>query len=440
MKALKKILGLEKYISVREKYRKFKKALGLPTVYDGFPAVKKEALEAAYGDNTNQRAASLRSALGVNVIGYINSESGVGQSARGMILALKHANIPISVFNFDTGWHRAQAGNPGEFSTELPYAVNLCCFNAEETPYRMNQLGAEKLKGKYNIGLWAWELDKFPEEWNGAFEYVHEIWTISDFSKKSIEQATDLKITKVPLVVEPKVDEKFNRKYFNLPGDAYIFLFSFDGFSFADRKNPFATARAYAQAFQSAADTMLLIKTQNLDKGHEKKLHKILKGTNYRIINCYFNEDEFIGLLNSSDCYVSLHRAEGFGYGLAEAMYLRKTVIATNYSGNLDFMNESNSFLVPYKLVPVEKNAGPYKKGNHWAEADIASAVRIMRSVVKGKNSAHIREMKERAHAEIFHSYSSAQVGDQIRKMRDIGPLYVPQTPALSGQLRYQEK
>lgn len=406
MKALKNILGLEKYISVREKYRKFKKALGLPTVYDGFPAVKKEAL----------KAASLRSALGVNVIGYINSESGVGQSARGMILALKHANIPVSVFNFDTGWHRTQAENPGGFSTELPYAVNLCCFNAEETPYRMNQLGAEKLKGKYNIGLWAWELDKFPEEWKGAFEYVHEIWTISDFSKKSIAKATDLKVTKVPLVVEPVLNKKYDRTHFKLPKDTFVFLFSFDGFSFADRKNPFAAAAAYAAAFPSSRETLLIIKTQNLDSGHEKKLHKILKGTNYRIINRYFNEDEFIGLLNSIDCYVSLHRAEGFGYGLAEAMYLKKTVIATNYSGNLDFMNESNSFLVPYKLVEIEKNAGPYKKGNHWAEADIASTVKIMRKVFKDRDQSYLRDMEKCANADIVRLYSVRHVGDRVGK------------------------
>lgn len=406
MKALKKILGLEKYVSVREKYRKFKKALGLPTVYDGFPAVKKEAL----------KPLDKSLPFGVNVIGYVNSESGVGQSARGMILALRHANIPVSVFNFDTGWHRTLNNSEAIFSDKLPYAVNLCCFNPEETPYRMNQLGAEKLKGKYNIGLWAWELDKFPEEWNGAFEYVHEIWTISDFSKKSITRATDLKVVKVPLVVEPKVDEKFTRKYFDLPSDTYIFLFSFDGFSFADRKNPFATARAYAQAFGSAAETLLIIKTQNLDSGHEKKLHKILKKTNYRIINRYFNEDEFIGLLNSGDCYVSLHRAEGFGYGLAEAMFLKKTVIATNYSGNLDFMNESNSFLVPYKLVKIEKNAGPYKRGNHWAEADITLTVEIMKKVFKDHDQSYLRDMKERANADIIRLYSVKQVGDQVGK------------------------
>ncbi|MDP4008389.1 MAG: glycosyltransferase [Candidatus Peregrinibacteria bacterium] len=354
--------------------------------------------------------------FGVNIIGYITAECGIGQISRGMIMALKQAGVAISVYNFDIGWHRNADNSVETFSDELPYSINLCCFNADETPRRLSEIGAEKLKGKYNIGLWAWELDSFPDEWKGAFEYVHEVWTISDFAKKSIQKATDLKVSKIPLLVEPIVDTKFNRTYFGISKDVYVFLFSFDGFSFADRKNPFATAAAYAAAFPSDS-TMLIIKTQNLDRSHEKKLHVILKGTQYRIINEYYAQEEFTGLLNSIDCYVSLHRAEGFGYGLAEAMYLKKTVIGTNYSGNLDFMDDTNSFLVPYKLVEIEKTVGPYKKGNHWADVDIEDAVKMMKKVYEDRDENYMREKQELAHAQIIKLYSSVSVANALKKL-----------------------
>lgn len=404
MKFLKNILGLERYIALREVYRRLKRHLGIRGREADFPKVMRDAL-----GSVNKKLP-----FGVNIIGYINAESGIGQIARGMILALKKAKVPVSVYNFDIGWHRTGDDSVKEFSDELPYSINLCCFNADETPLRLSEVGAKKLKGRYNIGIWAWELEKFPEEWKEAFDYVHEVWTISNFSKKSIAQATDLRVTKIPLVVEPKVEEQYGRTYFDIPRDVYVFLLSFDGFSFADRKNPFGTARAYVEACGTAQKTLLIVKTQNLDKAHEKRLHKILKGSNYRIINRYFSQKEFTGLMDAVDCYVSLHRAEGFGYGLAEAMYLKKTVIGTNYSGNLDFMSESNSFLVPYKLVKIEKNVGPYKEGNHWAEVDVGYAAGIMRKVVEDREKSYLREKKERAHAQITRLYSVARVGERL--------------------------
>ncbi len=432
MKFLKNILGLERYIAVREKYRKVKKKVGVRGVEENFFKVKKSALGTSGLSMSDARAgvgkekeegteaaspAKAGSAHSINILGYINAECGIGQIARGMIKAFKKAGIPVSVYNFDIGWHRTAEQIDVPFSNDLTYSINLCCFNAEETPQRLSQIGTEKLKGKYNIGLWAWELEEFPPEWKEAFEYVHEIWTISNFAKKSIQKATDLKVTCVPLVVEPKVDGKYDRTYFDIPKETYTFLFSFDGFSFADRKNPFSTAKAYADAFGFSQSTLLIVKTQNLDKAHEKKLYKILKGTNYRIINRYFSQDEFTGLLNSIDCYVSLHRAEGFGYGLAEAMYLKKMVIATNYSGNLDFMDESNSFLVPYKLVRIEKSAGPYQKGNHWADADMTCATEMMKKVFEDRDQNYSREIKVRAHEQIAKLYSAEHVGEIVKNL-----------------------
>lgn len=405
MKVLKNIIGLNSYISLREKYRALKslikKIIGKQSIDKAFDAVKNKRLKPIDKSIT----------FGVNIIGYVNSESGIGEMSRSIIRSIQRSKIPYTVYNFDIGWHRTADKAYDNFSTELPYLVNIFCFNAEETPYRLAQLGYEKLKGKYNIGFWAWELENFPSKWNYGFEYVDEIWTISKFSKQAIAKSTNLPVSVVPLIVEFQLDKKYDRQYFDLDPNEFIFFFSFDGFSFADRKNPFVIAKAFAKSFKNKRKVLLLIKCHNLDWFHRCKLDWILKGTNYKIIDDYLARDEFLGLLSCIDTYVSLHRSEGFGYGMAEAMYLGKKVIATGYSGNLDFMTQENSYLVPYDLVKINKTIGPYQKGNCWADVNINKASEIMLKAFNDDSSKKTRQ----AAVDIRSKYSLKLVSQDLK-------------------------
>jgi len=319
---------------------------------------------------------------GVNLIGYINAESGVGEGARANIRSLKNAGVPFALNNLK-GPSRQEDTTYTDFMDSNPYRVNLVHVNPDAIPVFFKSKGIDCLRGKYNIAFWYWELSKFPEVWSDRFRFFHEIWVASSFCRDTIACSAPVPVIKIPpsVVVEDIKDMK--RGDFGLRDDEFVFLFIFDLFSFLERKNPFALIRAFRDAFPAEKDVRLVLKCSNMDSRPEVKerLLKETKGMNVKFIDGYLDKDEVHALMKLSDCYVSLHRSEGFGLPLAEAMYLGKPVIATGYSSNTDFMNVNNSFLVKYSLVELEKDIGPYKKGNVWADPDHGHAVELMRLV-----------------------------------------------------------
>ncbi len=319
---------------------------------------------------------------GVNLVGYINSESGVGEGARANIRSLERSGVPFALNNLKGPSRQADATYT-KFMDANPYRVNLVHVNADAVPDFLHKKGINCMRGKYNIAFWYWELSKFPEVWSDRFRFFHEIWVASSFCRDAIAAASPMPVIKIPpsVVVDNVKDMK--RGDFGLMDDEFVFLFIFDLWSFLDRKNPFALIRAFRDAFPAKKDAKLVLKCSNMDSRPEVKerLLKETKGLNVKFIDGYLDKDEVHALMKLSDCYASLHRSEGFGLPLAEAMYLGKPVIATGYSSNVDFMNANNSLLVKYSLTEIEKDIGPYKKGNVWAEPDHAHAVELMRRV-----------------------------------------------------------
>ncbi|OGJ51723.1 hypothetical protein A2335_01115 [Candidatus Peregrinibacteria bacterium RIFOXYB2_FULL_32_7] len=380
LKTLRKSLGNNIYLFIWKIWRVLKKLIQI--IKSLF--ISQKAIEEF---NISKNAKKIiQKNLGVNIIGYINAESGVGELSRGIIKSVQASGMPFSLCNLYQEWTREGDKTYTDFSDNLPYDINLIVANADMMPLVYKQLGKEKFIGKYNIGVWAWELMKFPDIWLSAFKLVDEIWTISKFCKQAISQATLKPVINIPIPVEFKIDKKYTRQFFDIPKNIFVFLYAFDGLSYIERKNPFAVAKAYAKNFKKNKDTILIIKCHQVTKDQLNILKKILEECQYKFITDYMNRDIVLGLLNCCDCYISLHRAEGFGYMIAEAMFLGKQVIATNWSGNLDFMTPENSNLINYKLVKIKKDAGPYKKGNLWAEANIKDASRKMLSVFKNNN------------------------------------------------------
>jgi glycosyltransferase involved in cell wall biosynthesis len=204
------------------------------------------------------------------------------------------------------------------------------------------------------------------------------------------------------------------RSHFGLPQDKVLFLFSFDMSSVMERKNPLGLIRAYARAFGRDPRYALIIK---VTRGHTEpsnwqRLQQAADEAGAILIDRILARDETTALMNACDGYVSLHRSEGFGYTMAEAMLLGKPVIATGYSGNLDFMTPSNSLLVDYQLQPLTQDFPPYPRGAVWAEPSVEHAAQLMRWVVEHPDQA--RALGERAREDVLRLLSPAAVGQRM--------------------------
>jgi glycosyltransferase involved in cell wall biosynthesis len=242
-----------------------------------------------------------------------------------------------------------------------------------------------------NFGLFFWELERPSQEWRWLNTWMDEVWVHSDFLVKSFSKMFR-NVHKIPFVLDLKLNKKLNRPYFNLPQNAFIFIFNFDYWSVYERKNPEGVVRAFKTAFGDRRDVYLFIKSTHAKfQPEEVNNLKSLIGPakNIELRDVFISSENMMSLINLCDCYVSLHRAEGLGLGMAEAMALGKPVIATNYSGNLEFMNDMNSCLVSYKKIPIKKNAYPNCNQDYnnrdWADPDINEAASYMKKIKDNK-------------------------------------------------------
>jgi hypothetical protein len=199
------------------------------------------------------------------------------------------------------------------------------------------------------------------------------------------------------------------------PGD-FVFLFIFDFHSHTQRKNPLAVVEAFKRAFRPADAASLVIKCVNADSKPEDfaRLTEEARGQRIAIHSGYWPGRQVRDLMAGCDAYISLHRAEGIGLTITDALALGKPVIATGWSGNMDFMNVSNSFPVRYRLVELAENVGPYQAGQVWAEPSVEDAAELMRFVFENRDEAQARG--EAARHEMQTNYSETAVAERIRE------------------------
>jgi glycosyltransferase involved in cell wall biosynthesis len=354
-------------------------------------------------------------ALGVNVAGYLNTESGMGEAARLSIHSLDAAGIP-SVLNNVASRLRMGDSSYAQFTEANPHPFNLVHLNADNMEWFAQARGKRYFRDRYTIGYWFWELAEFRRDWIPAFGYVDEVWCASEFGRNAIAEWSDVPVTYIPLPVVPPPTTTVDRSHFGVSQDAFLFLFTFDVSSQLERKNPFGLIQAFRRAFGEQPDVVLILKYTNAeyDPREVTRLHEATQGSSIVHVEGYLTRDELSGLMRAADCYVSLHRAEGFGLTIAEAMALGKPVIATNYSGNTDFMTASNSYQVDYRIVPVARDYGPYLRGMTWADPDLDQAIALMRDVVDDRTGA--AERGRRAAADIAASRTPDRTGGLVRR------------------------
>jgi glycosyltransferase involved in cell wall biosynthesis len=343
---------------------------------------------------------------GVNVYGYAFAESGTGQIVRSVVSALAAEGIPYAVVPFTRTISRQQR-EFRDLGTAAPsFDTNLICINADQVPLFFDSMRAQLLPGARNVGLWAWEVEDLPAAMGRSERYLDEVWGISSFTAEALARSLTRPVRAFPLpVVVPEVRRR-TRAELGMP-EGFLFLFCFDYDSVFRRKNPLATIAAFRQAFADRDDVVLYIKTTNAGRHarEDEELRAAAAGrANIVIRDAYVTNDDYFSMLDACDCYVSLHRSEGFGLTVAEAMALGKPVITTDYSATLEFTNESNSFPVPVRLVTVGDAAPPYPPRSRWAEPDVAAAAEQMARVYANREEAAAVGARARTDIETLHS------------------------------------
>jgi glycosyltransferase involved in cell wall biosynthesis len=324
--------------------------------------------------------------MGLNLVGHVRAETGVGESARAARKAAAAAGIPVALKDIpNSGAFRSEDQTAGPEADDLPYGINVFHVNADQTEEVFQSLDPGLISSKYNIGFWHWELDQFPVRWLGAFDKYQEIWTSSTFCQEAIARVSPLPVVRIPHCIDYEAPLGMGRDYFGLPSDRFLFVTLFDMLSIFDRKNPLGTVEAFIRAFGADPAVQLIVKINHSEKrpGYLSVLKESAAGYPITIIDRTFRREETYGLINTCDCLVSMHRSEGFGLTLAEAMYLGKPVIATAYSGNMDFTRIDSSFLVGYRLKPVGKGNEPYDEHCLWADPSVEQAAEHMRTVAR---------------------------------------------------------
>jgi len=356
---------------------------------------------------------------GVNVVGYINAEHGVGEAARSSIECLRVNGVEVVLVNISPTYVRECDLTFNAFSKKNRFNTNLIHINADMLPLFCRTRGERFFKNKYNIGFWNWELSNFPEDWQESFAYCDEVWVPSSFTFDAVNRKSPTPVFKIPIALEPKNVKQLPRSHFALADDEFIFLFVFDFLSYVERKNPLAVIAAFQTAFAPSDKVRLVIKCCNssFDPQAVRCIREKASGLRTLIIDKYLYKDEVSALIGLCDCYISLHRSEGFGLTLAEAMLQAKPVIATGYSGNTEFMHKENSFLVNYTLVKLTRDYGPYKKGNSWAEPDINHAAALMRCVYDDYDSA--KGVGHLASEYIKRHFNYRVIGAELKKRLD---------------------
>ncbi len=354
-------------------------------------------------------------AHGVNVVGYFDAVLGVGEAARQVIGALEAEHIEVATIAMSASASPREEALARETVTPR-FPTNLICVNADMVPAFAQQAGSSFFDGRYSIGYWWWEVSRFPDRWLGSFKYLDEVWAGSRHVADALAEVSPVPVVRIPPPVEMVEPPPSTRAELGLP-EGFMFLFVFDYASVFERKNPLAVVEAFKRAFAEGEGATLALKCINQDDypgDHARLLAASAGRSDMNVIDRTVPRAEKDAMVAACDCFVSLHRSEGFGFTLAEAMWLGKPVIATGYSGNLDYMRPDNSYLVDYRLVPIGPGADPYPPDGVWAEPDVEHAAALMREVFEDPSAARARA--RRGQEQIRASHSKQAVGRAIAR------------------------
>jgi glycosyltransferase involved in cell wall biosynthesis len=372
---------------------------------------------------------------GINVAGYFRSVLGLGEAARLLVGALETTDLPIALVTNDDDLNEKVFDVDAVPAQDALYDTNLLCITADRTPSFAESVGRAFFEDRYTIGLWFWETDRFTPPMHQALLLVDEIWVTSPYGAQVFgDHGRPVIEIPLPVVAPPVVP--VSRTELGLPEDRFVFLFSFDYHSTERRKNPTGLVEAFRRAFSPGEGPVLVLKSINGENRIDELEHVRMAAAgrdDIVLIDGYLPEEHRGALLAHADCYVSLHRSEGFGLGLAESMALGTSVIATGYSGNLAFMDDDTAYLVRYEEVDVGPGAAPYPPDGRWAEPDLDHAAEQMRRVVEHPDEAKIKAKSaaERIAAQFTPEASGRAIRRRLSEIELL--LATPEAPQEEG-------
>lgn len=319
---------------------------------------------------------------GINLFGHALGRFGIGEDARMAALTLDTIGLPYVIRNIAAGAAEEEEPDGRRFATDSPYDVDLFCMTGISTVATTMADAVRTRDGRHSIGLWPWELPEWPLAWEHAWDCIDEVWANSRYTYDAYTRAGGVPVRHMPMAVVAEASGGSDRASFGLADGAFLFGFSFDGLSSIHRKNPLAVVRAFKRAFPEPAHGVGLVLKGIRGSVSAPAWQAVLKeiGDDQRItvIDQSLPRDRLLDLYRCLDVFVSLHRSEGFGRNIAEAMLLGKPVIVTAHSGNMDFTTHDTAALVPTRLCRVEKGQYPYGEGQTWGDPDVDAAAEAM--------------------------------------------------------------
>jgi glycosyltransferase involved in cell wall biosynthesis len=379
--------------------------------------------------------------LPVTFIGHPFAPIGMGEQLRSHLAAAARVLIDWRVLDI---FRYAQRNDEAHFALigererrDAPPGIRIFHINGDEVDAVVEALQAHgsSFEDGYNIIVPAWELPFYPKQWAVRLARFDEVWALSDFVRESLATA-GLPSQLIGQSVETEQGPLLPRRAFGIRESAFVLLHFFDLSSYASRKNPLAVLELFRRLRRDApfVDVQLVLKVKDGEQDAAAWAAEIGADPQIRIIDTPLDTSGVRSLISTCDCFVSLHRSEGFGRGLGEAMALGRLALGTGWSGNVDFMTETNSLLVRSRLIPVGRDEYPHWQGQEWADPDLDHAAELLRPVLA--DPARGRAIAQRGQTDILRSYGDRAVGLRLLSRLEAAAASAKLTATLSARRR----
>ena len=356
---------------------------------------------------------------GLLFIGYVEASLGLGESLRGLVNSAAQAGVPFAIEPYNVNVETRVTGpfREADYDRENAYAVSVIEMAVDQLPTVFETLGPRLSSGSYTVLRTYWELPQAPLAWAPLLAPIDEIWAPNEFVAGAFRHIFDGPITIIPPCVDVVPRETLPREALGLAAGRFHFLFTFDYFSFPARKNPIGVVRAFRAAFPRGDEPVALVIKSTGSQDQYPEIRAIIAKAasldpRITVMDGTLTRDDIEALIAGCDAYVSLHRSEGFGLGMVEAMSFGRPVIGTDFSGSTDFLSARTGYPVPFTPRPVRRGEYVYSEGQFWAEPDMEAAARAMRAVFEDRDEASRRAQVGRAF--VLDRYSRENVGRKL--------------------------
>lgn len=352
---------------------------------------------------------------GVELAGFLESAVGAGEAARRYLAALRAVGVSVRARDIELpGRDRAQA----EFPDARPHPLrrsrfNVICLNPEQLMPYLESPAAPRSRGRRTVAAWSWEVDVLPPGWDAAARRVSEVWACSEFSAERIRAGTGAVVVAMHHPLAPGAQQPAAAPL-DLP-TGFRVLVIFDYLSTIQRKNPVGAIEAYRQAVAPGDGVQLIMKSVNgahRPEAREQVERAAAGRSDILLMDGTISGRARDALVAACDCLLSLHRSEGFGLSLADAMAAGKPVIATRFGGNTEFMSDDNSYLIGFEPTKVGPGCEHYPPEARWAEPNAAEAAGALRAVLD--DAAEARRRGRRAQADVREQLAPERIGQRM--------------------------